>query len=215
MIIDEKTYNRMPKKLQYMFNKLPNPGSDEVLAEFAKAGESGSNRGPTPANNEPSEADSKVYGWAEYPQMHKSGAHFGDTGTAARFFYCAKASRAERNAGLDGMEEKEVPYSEYRENYKDTKDYVTHYPDGSLRPVNPTKNSHPCVKPLKLMRYLARLTRTPTGGVILDPFMGSGTTGMAAVMEGRPFIGIELDEQYYAIAQARIADAQRQPPLFV
>ena len=180
MIIDEKTYNRMPKKLQYMFNKLPNPGSDEVLAEFAKAGErksggSSGKRKSGPYSNE------RTWSVSTTPGADVKGGLPPDTGTAARFFYCAKASRAERNAGL---------------------------PEGET-------SIHPTVKPLALMRYLARLTRTPTGGVILDPFLGSGTTGMAAVMEGRPFIGIELDEQYYAIAQARIADAQRQPPLFV
>ena len=62
------------------------------------------------------------------------------------------------------------------------------------------------------MRYLVRLTRTPTGGVVLDPFMGSGTTGMAAVMEGRDFIGIELDGDYLEIARRRIAWAQEQVP---
>jgi site-specific DNA-methyltransferase (adenine-specific) len=60
------------------------------------------------------------------------------------------------------------------------------------------------------MRYLARLTKTPTGGVVLDPFMGSGTTGMAAVMEGRDFIGIEIDPDYFAIAERRIQEAQLQ-----
>ncbi len=92
-------------------------------------------------------------------------------GSAARFFYCAKASRSERNAGLEN-------------------------------------NRHPTVKPLALMRYLVRLTKTPTGGVVLDPFMGSGTTGMAAVLEGRDFIGIELNAEYLEIAEKRIAHAQ-------
>lgn len=70
-------------------------------------------------------------------------------------------------------------------------------------------NFHSTVKPLALMRYLARLTKTPTGGVVLDPFMGSGTTGMAAVMEGRDFIGIELNAEYLEIAERRIQEAQR------
>jgi DNA modification methylase len=68
-------------------------------------------------------------------------------------------------------------------------------------------NIHPTVKPLALMRYLAKLTKTPTGGVVLDPFMGSGTTGIAALREGRAFIGIELNPEYYAIAARRIAEA--------
>ena len=71
-------------------------------------------------------------------------------------------------------------------------------------PNLPTKNIHPTVKPLRLMAYLARLTRTPLGGIVLDPFMGSGTTGMGCVAENRDFIGIELEEYSYMIARKRI-----------
>ena len=116
---------------------------------------------------------------------------------AARFFYCAKASRAERNAGLEGMEEKWV--DETRK-------------EGSVGGNNPRNrgaradtNFHPTVKPIALMRYLVRLTKTPTGGVVLDPFMGSGTTGIACVLEGREFIGIEREPEYVEIAEKRIA----------
>jgi site-specific DNA-methyltransferase (adenine-specific) len=97
----------------------------------------------------------------------------GDDGSAARFFYCAKASRAEREAKLDG--------------------------DGSAR-----RNHHPTVKPIALMRYLIRLV-TPPGAVVLDPFAGSGTTGIAAALEGCEFVGIEQSADYAAIAEARIA----------
>ena len=69
-------------------------------------------------------------------------------------------------------------------------------------------NFHATVKPIALMRYLVRLTKTPTGGVVLDPFTGSGTTGVACVKEGRNFIGIELDEEYLEIAKKRIEHAQ-------
>jgi len=89
-----------------------------------------------------------------------------------RFFYVAKASKKERNAGLDNG-----------------------------------KNTHPTVKPLALMEYLCELTRTPTGGIVLDPFMGSGTTGMACVNTDRDFIGIELEEEHFEIAKRRIAHA--------
>jgi len=65
-------------------------------------------------------------------------------------------------------------------------------------------NFHSTVKPIELMRYLVRLTKTPTGGVVLDPFMGSGTTGIACVLEGREFIGIEMNEEYVEIAEKRI-----------
>jgi len=70
------------------------------------------------------------------------------------------------------------------------------------------RNIHSTVKPLALMRYLVRLTRTPTGGVVLDPFMGSGSTGIACVLEGRSFVGIDNNEEYVDIARARIAHAQ-------
>ena len=66
-------------------------------------------------------------------------------------------------------------------------------------------NFHPTVKPIALMRYLVRLTKTPTGGVVLDPFTGSGTTGIACVLEGREFIGIEREAEYVEIAEKRIA----------
>ena len=97
---------------------------------------------------------------------------FGDSGSAARFFYCAKSSRSERGEG----------------------------------------NSHPTVKPLKLMKYLVKLI-TP-GGVCLDPFMGSGTTGIACRELGIEFIGIELKENYMAIAAHRIEQESRQLKLF-
>ena len=71
------------------------------------------------------------------------------------------------------------------------------------------KNIHPTVKPIALMRYLCRLV-TPPNGVVLDPFMGSGTTGVGAVAEGFDFIGIEMDEEYLKIADARIKHAQRE-----
>jgi DNA modification methylase len=96
----------------------------------------------------------------------------GDSGGASRFFYCAKASPAERNAGLGGETERQ--------------------------------NSHPTVKPINLMRWLCRLV-TPPGGVILDPFLGSGTTGCAAVLEGFDFLGVEKLGEYMAIAETRIA----------
>ena len=130
-----------------------------------------------------------------------------DTGGASRFFYCAKASRSEREAGLEGMEETRFEVA----NHGMT---LERWPDGTLRERvterQTASNVHPCVKPLALMRYLVRLCKTPTGGLVLDPFMGSGTTGCAAVLEGRDFIGIEKDAGYMAIAQRRIDAAQMQ-----
>lgn len=201
MKISQETYNKMPSDIRALFSAVPNPERDEVTGLFPQGG---SNNGYTPANTDKSNANGKVYGFANYPDMHKSGAHYGDNGSAARFFYCAKASRSERNAGLEGMEERLGGSLEGGNDKRNGKDK----PQLSL-----TLNHHPTVKPLALMRYLARLTKTPTGGVVLDPFMGSGTTGMAAVMEGRDFIGIELNAEYLEIAEKRIAEAQLQPRL--
>jgi len=127
-----------------------------------------------------------------------------DSGSAARFFYCAKASRSERNAGLEGISGKPVAWSNQakaelkRGNLEFTDDERKH------NKVEVMQNHHPTVKPIELMRYLVRLTKTPTGGVVLDPFTGSGTTGIACVLEGREFIGIEREAEYVEIAEKRI-----------
>ncbi len=115
---------------------------------------------------------------------------------AARFFYCAKASRAERNGGLEGF-----PNVEGGMRSENSGQHLTRR-DGN--DPGPTKNGHPTVKPINLMRWLVRLV-TPPGGTILDPFLGSGSTGCAAVLEGFDFIGIEREAEYVAIAEARIA----------
>jgi len=116
----------------------------------------------------------------------------GDKGGASRFFYCAKASKAERNAGCEGLEEKQV-FGDNGGTYQ-----------GLSNSKHASSNFHPTVKPLKLMEYLCTLTKTPTGGTVLDPFMGSGTTGVACKNTGRDFIGIEREEEYLQIAKARI-----------
>ncbi|WP_419721090.1 DNA-methyltransferase [Pectobacterium brasiliense] len=124
----------------------------------------------------------------------------GDSISADRFFYCAKASRKDRNEGLDGFElRRSVDDDWISEGRKNT--------DGGGIPSK-QQNHHPTVKPTDLMRYLCRLV-TPPGGVVLDPFMGSGSTGKAAVLEGFNFIGIEREAEYIEIARARIADAQK------
>jgi len=130
-------------------------------------------------------------------------------GEPSRFFYTAKASSSERNAGLEGDTEDSMKWNG-SEGHKGIGDF---YPDGTPRPKTAYVNSHPTVKPVSLMRYLCKLTRTPTGGVVLDPFMGSGTTGIACILEHRDFIGIEIDENYAEIARKRIADMTG--PLFV
>jgi len=143
-------------------------GSPEVLAAFPETGASSG----APRNN-----NTSLFG--------KGGAfvgagHADAGGSAARFFYCAKASKKDREEGLDGFEKRTAHRA----------------------------NNHPTVKPTDLMRYLVRLV-TPPGGVVLDPFMGSGSTGKAAIRDGFRFIGIERESNYIEIAQARIAHAAK------
>lgn len=124
---------------------------------------------------------------------------YGDSGGASRFYYCAKASRAERDMGLGaGFERKPLNWS--RSGDANPGSFQSEGTDKTAR------NYHPTVKPLALMRWLCRLV-TPANGVVLDPFMGSGSTGCAAVAEGFRFIGIELNAGYLEIARARIAAA--------
>ena len=123
-------------------------------------------------------------------------AGYGDSGGASRFFYVAKASRSEREAGLREAGLREAPRSTMG-------DGIGGQPLQSI----PSRNHHPTVKPVALMRWLVRLV-TPPDGVALDPFMGSGTTGVACVREGRSFIGIEREPEYHAIAEVRIAHAR-------
>ena len=132
---------------------------------------------------------------------------YGDSGSASRFFYTAKASSYERNAGLYGMKKKRKSHMQTN-NGTGKRSMKEGFPDTYQQ------NDHPTVKPLSLMRYLVRLTKTPTGGIILDPFMGSGTTGIAAKLEGRDFIGIEIDVEYYEMAQRRVEYAVYEPELF-
>ena len=132
-----------------------------------------------------------------------------DDAEALRFCYCAKSSRAERNAGLEGMEEKER-----KTQGRQIVTQIDRKDGKGIVPVNariqPAANDHSCVKPIKLMEYLCRLVQTPTGGIVLDPFMGSGSTGVACVRNGQSFIGIEELEEYVDIARRRIEHAQQQ-----
>jgi DNA modification methylase len=141
---------------------LIHDGSDEVVGLFPQTGIS---RG---GNSQPINAGTGRYNWntgtdKAVPDGVDPG--YGDSGSAARFFYCAKTSKRERGEG----------------------------------------NNHPTVKPIALMRYLCRLV-TPPSGTVLDPFMGSGSTGIAAGAESFNFVGIELDPDYFAIAEQRIKE---------
>lgn len=122
-------------------------------------------------------------------------------GDAARFFYCAKASKADRDEGCGALEEKRGGSLNMR---------TDSHSQANQMDTGPRRNHHPTVKPTDLMRYLCRLV-TPPGGVVLDPFTGSGSTGKAAVLEGFRFIGIERDPQYVEIARARVAAVRREP----
>lgn len=136
---------------------LIHDGSEEVLAGFPTT-----TSGNLSPHHKLKASDNRSMSGANQERNPRN-EFGGDTGSAARFFYCAKASKVDRSEG----------------------------------------NTHPTVKPTDLMRYLCRLVTQP-GGVILDPFMGSGSTGKAAVLEGFDFIGIDMTEEYIAIADARI-----------
>ncbi|KVL59280.1 hypothetical protein WT01_15745 [Burkholderia cepacia] len=199
-------------------------GSDEVLVAFGQFGEKASGSG---AVKRASSADGhgnagSAYG-AESRPAGTPMISYGDTGSAARFFYCAKASRADRNAGCD-----ELPDQKGGMNSNTSGQHITRRDGWEPEPV---KNNHPTVKPTELMAYLCRLV-TPPGGVVLDPFMGSGSTGKACAREGFAFVGIDTTPEYVEIARARInhelervateaaaraaeaAERDRQPDLF-
>jgi len=170
---------------------LIHDGSDEVVACFpANAGASAPVKG--------TEVSRASVGRVTGERDRVPGAFHADSGSAARFFYCAKASKADRDEGLEGFETR----NNMRVNGPRENESAKH---ATLR-----ANHHPTVKPTDLMRYLCRLV-TPPGGVVLDPFTGSGSTGKAAVLEGFRFIGIERDPQYIEIARARVAAVRREP----
>lgn len=180
-------------------------GSDEVMAGFPV---STSNGGTKP--NPTSIGGNGIYGGGK----EQAYFHFGDTGSAARFFYCAKASRADRDEGLEGLEAQVASVGNLDAAGRDPTNAANYYGEGAKRRIEngetPTiarRNHHPTVKPTDLMRWLVRLV-TPLGGVVLDPFMGSGSTGKAAVIEGMAFVGIEQDAEYLEIARRRIDAAQ-------
>lgn len=122
---------------------------------------------------------------------------YGDEGSAARFFYCPKAQKKDRNEGLEEFEEKEWVQFQTANGGSGKPSSISEGRNTKHR------NTHPTVKPTELMKYLVRMV-TPPNGVVLDPFMGSGSTGKAALLEGFSFIGIEKEQEYIDIAEARI-----------
>ena len=120
-------------------------------------------------------------------------------GESSRFFYCAKASKADREEGLENLPTKSSADITGRKEGS----AGLNNPRASVTAKTDRANIHPTVKPTDLMRYLCRLV-TPPGGWVLDPFMGSGSTGKAALLEGFNFAGCELDPEYFNIAAHRI-----------
>lgn len=126
---------------------------------------------------------------------------YADSGSAARFFYCAKASKVDRDEGLDQFAPQQFVQFQTGNGESGAASSLSEGRDTQYR------NIHPTVKPEALMRWLVRLI-TPPGGLVLDPFTGSGSTGKAAVLEGLGFLGCELTEEYLPIARARITAAE-------
>lgn len=182
---------------------LAHDGSPEVLAEFpvTKA------RGNKSDSAGKGATDDEIYagGWGDLD----CGARYnhdtpGDSGSAARFFYCAKASKSDRNEGLDDLPEQPSAASEFRPNH--TEGAAAGEDGNPYGRWSPVRNAHPTVKPTALMQWLVRLV-TPPGGLVLDPFTGSGSTGKAAMLEGFSFVGCEMDPDYATIARLRIDHA--------
>lgn len=167
---------------------LIHDGSEEVLAAFPEA-QGQLARARTDAVPHGNQVYGALKNVTSQPEPR------GDGGSAARFFYCAKATRADRN---DGLESGPVPAVTAGATMRDRETANWSARNG---------NHHPTVKPTDLMRYLCRLV-TPAGGLVLDPFAGSGSTGRAAIAEGYQFVGIELDPEYAAIAEARCRAVQ-------
>ena len=120
-------------------------------------------------------------------------------GSAARFFYCAKASRTDRDEGCDHLPARSGADAVERD---EGTAGLQSPRAGAGRTADTVRNFHPTVKPTDLMQYLCRLV-TPPAGLVLDPFCGSGSTGKAALLEGLRFVGVDLDPAHVAIAEAR------------
>jgi len=180
---------------------LIHDGSEEVVGLFpATAGACAAASGPRLRGGNTSNSRGRFNG---LPADSEPAFH-ADSGSAARFFYCAKASKADRDEGCERME------AIHRANGNKWTDQDYRVANGERPPSaesGPRRNHHPTVKPTDLMRYLCRLV-TPPGGVVLDPFTGSGSTGKAAILEGFRFIGIEREAEYVEIAKARIGAAE-------
>lgn len=185
-------------------------GSDEVVRSFpnTQSGAGTVKRQSSKAKDGNQVNTREGEASAERRYTEKGGTNFSmkpgqrrfDDGSAARFFYCAKAAQKDRNEGLEGFEKHARGALNMRND--------SHAQRNGMTP-KPRANTHPTVKPTELMRYLVRLV-TPPNGIVLDPFMGSGSTGKAAMLEGFKFAGIDMTPEYVEIAHARIKHAHNQ-----
>ncbi len=175
---------------------------DEVTAGLLDE-QSGVSVSPRKASSGGAVFGSRTYAQDDYSQNMIRGEMpaYGDTGGASRFFYVAKASKRDRNEGLEELEA--VVRNDGRNESLASGDMPQN------RSNNPKQNFHPTVKPTALMRYLIKLV-TPPGGTVLDPFTGSGSTGKAALLDGFQFVGVELTEEYLPIIEGRLRWASEQ-----
>ncbi len=151
----------------------------------------------------PSSGKYDASGYHLTPPEGEHGPLYGDTGTYSRFFLIPKAARSDREPVLGGL-----PLRDQSSTWGDIGPVEGNPRKPDNGHVTQRQNVHPTVKPIDLMRHLVRLV-TPTGGTVLDPFLGSGTTALAAEMEGFPWIGIEREAEYVAIAEARLNGTQK------
>ena len=183
---------------------------DEEAAEMLdeQSGNKCGQLAPTTGKGPSASKKNQIYG--DYSMVAGKPSQPRGLSGASRFFYCAKSSKSERNFGCEGLEKKDNldyeidPEHPYKSGHRNDNNANQLYMGITGKPPTKQQNNHPTVKPLKLMEYLCTITKTPTGGIVLDPFAGSGTTCIAAKKTGRDCIGIEKDESYCEIANKRI-----------
>lgn len=185
--------NQLDTKGRFPSN-LIHDGSEEVEKSFPES----DGQQVDISGTEPSEITKDIYGkFKERLASQKRN----DSGSASRFFYCAKASKSERDYGLDVFEDKVLAQS--NQAIAEQKGGKLNKGKSGMNTAKIRKNNHPTVKPLELIRYLVRLV-TPPNGICVDPFVGSGTTGMACKLEGFDFIGMDKEKEYCDISNGRI-----------
>jgi len=216
MKIDKKTYEAMPADLQAMFDKLPNPARDEATAGMPET-----KSGVAVQRNRDGKVHNQIYG--AYAKPPGGDVGYADANTSAarffqcceqdgdepnRYYYCAKSSRRERDAGLEGWEERAMAEHAGRDNCMNSKRDLR-YKDRPSAITSPARNPHPCLKPLSLTRYLATLIRPPEpyldDAALLVPYAGVGSECIGAILAGwRNLTAIELEPEYCEIWRARV-----------